>query len=933
MHSAISCTSLSSPKGRHFVVLVLATTLIACQPSSEERLASATAYVAQTNYSSAVIELKNALQLEPGNHVARSMLAKVSYQLADFETAEIEFTRALELGAEPKDNWIGLGRTLLRQGRADEALERVFPNLRSDTTDQEELALLGDLFAALGNTDDASVYYNRLLAQSPTSVDGLIGQSIVAAERNDADLARQLLLTNVRENPDSTKAWRILGNFNQMQGQNREAEESFQKSLALETGLTPTADRFETRLSLVNLAIDGQDVEKSDVALSQLREVFPGHPLLHYLSGRISFIRGDVEEAVISLQEYISTNPQDLRGHAAIGAVSFQQNYYRQAEMYLEQAVRGNVGGEVARRLLAETQLKLNKPEDALGVLRDSDQMESTDTALLSLLGRAELEAGNEVAALGYFQRGVQLDPDDSRMKIALAAAQMAGGQIQSAIEMLAALPNENDDWFRKEILLISAYLRNGDTALAISAAEQMLQENPDNAQAYALAGALHQGLGDYEKAKGYLSNSISLDASNQIALYGLATLAKLNADDESVENYLESLLDIQPAHLPALRLLGEHLFQRSKLDEFDTRLDSAIRSNPDIAGPTLLQVRLSLAKQDNEAALDLVRAAKEKFPENSEVRFLEGVALVQLGQMETALISLSSAVAADPQNAQYSFELAAAQLQTNDFYAANETINVYRSLRPESALGLSLKTSALVGLRRFDDARSQIEEFARANPGVLATTVLLGDVELAAGQAKLAVAHFEQAAAVEWNRGMAIRLSTAYLSAGSELAPEPLARWLAENPNDSEIRRSYGQVLQSIGESEAASNEYEILVNENTNDPVALNNLAWEYSLQGRPEALEFAKRAYELLPDNGSIVDTYAWILNRAGKSDEALPLLRRATVLSPSNDEIKFHLASVLASIGSRDEARNILANLLSENRQFPSRNEAEQLAERL
>ena len=176
------------------------------------------------------------------------------------------------------------------------------------------------------------------------------------------------------------------------------------------------------------------------------------------------------------------------------------------------------------------------------------------------------------------------------------------------------------------------------------------------------------------------------------------------------------------------------------------------------------------------------------------------------------------------------------------------------------------------------------------------------------------------------------MRLLRAYQQASPESGRgvDALERWLAIDPNDLEARRMLGQILESQGKSEQAVAQYEIALAAGTDDPVALNNLAWHYLRQGDPRAAEMAARAYELLPQNGSITDTYGWVLFKQGDYDRSLELLEKAASLSPDNSEIQFHLAAVYAKMGNQQRASEILEPLLSSNDDFPSRAQAEELA---
>ena len=60
-----------------------------------------------------------------------------------------------------------------------------------------------------------------------------------------------------------------------------------------------------------------------------------------------------------------------------------------------------------------------------------------------------------------------------------------------------------------------------------------------------------------------------------------------------------------------------------------------------------------------------------------------------------------------------------------------------------------------------------------------------------------------------------------------------------------------------------------------------------------------------------------------------DEAVRVLRRAAKEEPNSLEIHAHLARALARQGHDSEAREILRRILSENAEFPERNNAEDL----
>ena len=217
--------------------------------------------------------------------------------------------------------------------------------------------------------------------------------------------------------------------------------------------------------------------------------------------------------------------------------------------------------------------------------------------------------------------------------------------------------------------------------------------------------------------------------------------------------------------------------------------------------------------------------------------------------------------------------------------------------------------------------------------PDDLRCPILLGDVELARGDGASALGHFEVAAQSARSRIIVTRLARAHSVAGTGQADQPLSGWLAEHPDDHEVRTMYARVLESDGKLPEAIAQYETLLDIDQLDPAGMNNLAWHYSLQGDDRAVELAERAHALAPSVGSITDTLGWILAKEGQTERALSLLREASGQLPGNAEVQFHLAYVLAESGESTEAKSVLDELLGSGDDFPSRADAEQLAESL
>ncbi|MCC2099304.1 MAG: tetratricopeptide repeat protein [Hyphomicrobiales bacterium] len=89
---------------------------------------------------------------------------------------------------------------------------------------------------------------------------------------------------------------------------------------------------------------------------------------------------------------------------------------------------------------------------------------------------------------------------------------------------------------------------------------------------------------------------------------------------------------------------------------------------------------------------------------------------------------------------------------------------------------------------------------------------------------------------------------------------------------------------------------------------PSILNYLgySWVDRKMKIPEAFRLLRRAVELRPTDGAIVDSLGWAYYRLGKYDDALRELERAIELRPSDPVINDHLGDVYWKVGRKLEA---------------------------
>ena len=111
------------------------------------------------------------------------------------------------------------------------------------------------------------------------------------------------------------------------------------------------------------------------------------------------------------------------------------------------------------------------------------------------------------------------------------------------------------------------------------------------------------------------------------------------------------------------------------------------------------------------------------------------------------------------------------------------------------------------------------------------------------------------------------------------------------------------------------------------------LNNLAVCYQHLGDPRALPTAEVAYNVAPEDASVVDSYGWILTEHGRLEEGLALLRDAYARASTSPAIRYHIGLALARLGRNVEAQEEVEAALAASESFSARDEAVSLLARI
>lgn len=899
--------------------------------SSEAYLKDAQAYLAKDDLKAAVIQLKNALQSDPASVEARLLLGATYLRLADGPAAEKEFSRAGQLGAAAEQWLPGLGQALALQNNFTAVLEQVQPQPGMAPEAQAAvLALRGDAHLALQQAEPALQAYEQALALDPANPNARLGKARVLVAQGQRDAARAALDQLLQDHPELAEARVVRGELARQAGQLQAARDDFAKAIEL----APNHLRAYIGHSLVLIALREPEAALKDVA--EIRRRFGDMPFASYLHALAAFQQRDLDTAAEQLQLVLRAMPGHLQSQLLYGVVSYAKGDYQIAEEYLSR-VRSAVGADPAvAKLLGATRLKLRAAARAIEVLQPAADAHPQDAQLLALLGNAYLQAGDNSKGSEYMAKAVELDPDQALLRTQLALGRLAGGDTEAAISELESAVELGQDLLQADVLLVLSYLNKQQHAKALEAAMALEQRMPDSPIPYNLTGLAYLASRDLEQADAKFLMALEKDPQFVVALMNRARLALLAQQPELARERYQAVLQQQPGHLGAMLGLAALAQQRGDAAGMEAWLTRAQAANPQALQPILLLAELRLRQGDALKALTLLSGLTGAAAEQPTVLRLRGMAQLQSGEFNSAVHTLTKLVESQPQYVEGWFQLARAQAAAGDLPASRTSFRKATALDAGNQLPLVWIGLGELELRAQDYAAALAvaQEMQQRFPGNAMAFEIEAAAQRGLGDTQKALAAVERAVRAEGTTKRVNLLAHSLLAAGeADRAAQVLRDWLAQHPDDAVSWTTLGMLLQQGGRDNEALAAYEQVLRLTPDNPVILNNAAWLYHQQGKPEALELAKRANEIAPERPEIVDTYGWILLQQGRKQEGLVVLQQALVAAPRNPEIGLHVAEALRQNGRDQEARPLLQRILREHPRTDWERQAQQLLAQL
>jgi putative PEP-CTERM system TPR-repeat lipoprotein len=911
----------------------VASLLGACQGGSEEAdaVASAKGYVDKHDYKAAIIRAKNALQKNPNNGEARRLLGQALLETGAPTAAAVELRKALEFNAGESKTVPLLARALLEQGETRALIQQFAATRLDDAASSADLKTsLATAYATLGERENALETVLSALKEWPQySPATLVHARLLAVDGDVAGALKLIEPVLARDGKDVDAL--VLKADLQRKGLHDEdaALATYRSAVAASPG------SVAAHSAIIAMLLERRDVPAAKADFTALKAAQPNHPETRRIEAQLAYLGNDFAKTREITEQLLKRFPDDPRILQLAGAAELRLNSLAQAEAYLGRAMKAAPRALLPRQMLAQIHLRNGQPQKALDALQPILESTAPDVNSLTLAGQAYLQDGDAVRSEAAFTRAAKVDPKAVTARTALALGHLAKGHREDGYAELEAVAS-GDTGIRADLALIAVKLRANDLDGALKAIAALEKKQPDKPLAHVLRGNLELRRHDTAAATASFEKALTIDPMYFPATAALAGLEVAAGRPEGARKRFENLLRADPKNYRALLGLAE---AKSRLglpkQEVTQAIVDATKAQPTEPGPRLLLVRYLLGQQDSKAALAAAQDAVAALPSNLELLDQLGAAQIAAGQAQQAVTTYTRLVAARPDRPEPELRLARAHVAAKDLGAARSSVEHALKIKP----GLLAAQRALVEVEILQKQHPQALETARqvqrTYPKQAVGYLLEAAVESDRGHHDAAAAALSKAVPLEGGgTEAAIRLHQTLVVAGRAPDAERLAStWKKDHPQDAAFRFYLGDNALARQDWAAAEAHYRSVAEVQPNNAMALNNVAWLMTRQGKPGAVAVAERAMQLAPDRPALMDTLAWAMASENQVPQAIELQKKAIAQAPEASGLRLTLAKIYLKAGDRPRARAELEALAKMGDRFAGQAEVAALMKSL
>lgn len=893
-----------------FVPLLTALYLSACSEnkSISEYLTEAQLLIQKEEYSEAIIQLKNAVRLEPKDASTRILLGKSYLMQGNYVSAEKELSKAFDLGGDVTETTFYLVQSLSKLHEYEEVYKLADEAVTLNDADYIAILTFAGISAVVeGDMNKASDYLNQAISIDKESNYGQLASGYLAYINKDYVKGSSIVAALGSFAPQISETLLLSGYIAMSQENFKGASESFSRYLDKH----PQAGYV--KLLEINSLINNEQIELAEKKVDRVLEVYQEATLAKQFKAQIAYLKNDYRTAMEFADKSIITGGDNQYVRTIAGVSAFKDARFELAYQHLKTIQNDMDNNSSIKKLFVFLQLKLGYQLESEDVFSDTELFDISDAELLGDTSLSLLDDGKSDLANKAINKAVELKPNDARL-LTLKARMGLDDNIDNSVALFKQALNLSPEMKAANVLLAKTLMDNGEFDEALSVVRKWRYNNNQNAESWVMEGVIHLKEKNYNESLKAFRQALTIDNKNVSAGYykGISLTALQQYQDATAAfkdvlanniNNLSSLMKI--IQLEKLGLISDQT-------QYLVQQHEANITSPQIFFARLLQ---NYHTEQFKSAIDVFNQYKNNYQLDDNIYLLVAKLYAKIGSQNKVIESYQYIVDRSPSNALANIGLVSSYIETKNLEQAKLHVDKVLKAFPSNETFLILKARLQFSKGNIDATKDFLNSYTVKGESISpAIKALQADVAYLEKNFVDAEKHYKELVLEYPTKKNTIRLAFSLSENNkNQQAIKILTDYLSVHPSDAQVKILLAE-LKITKDSHSAITYYQKLLEQKANNPGLLNNLAWAQLQAGKhAEALLSIEKAYVFASKHPKIIDTYANILVANGDLKRALTLFSQANALAPNDNEILIHYIETLVLKGDLSEAKVKLAML--------------------
>lgn len=494
--------------------------------------------------------------------------------------------------------------------------------------------------------------------------------------------------------------------------------------------------------------------------------------------------------------------------------------------------------------------------------------------------GIKEKTLNNQDKAAESFRRCVELEPKNDAAQYELAKAYFALSDYPKAFEAVkqALAVNPDQEWYLK--LLSNCYAGLNRPKESAEVYDKLLSLKPDRVDFYIEQADLYLRASAFPEALKVLEKlEAKIGPNEDVIMQKQKIYLRQGKVDKAIEE-VGKLIKDNPKEVRYYLLAGETYFVNNQLEKAFPFYQKALELEPD----------------NGFANLSMADYYRQKKDERNSFKYLKHAFEQESVDIDTKVRILYPYFSFINQDQYYKQALELSKLLTRVHPTEAKAVAMYADFlaqRKENTDSALVQYRAAVKLDR--NIFAVWDQLIRLE-------ITQKNFHLAEEQCDTALSLFPNQAVLYLYSGIVHSQLKDYKTS-VEVLKNGVAMAGSNKALLTELYSSLGDAYHEVDNNEESDKSYDKALELNPEQEYVLNNYSYYLSLRGDKldKAEKMAKKAISIDPANSSFLDTYAWVLYKAGKYEEAKIWIEKAIDAETPSATVLEHYGDILFKLG--------------------------------